>query len=345
MRFIYRSLHSQCIAAAALASQVVMTPPVAASTLNPLEVSCTVRDIWANEAPVVEPGFAPRVPAGLEYDETALEAAFEPTSAAGSREWTVTYKGTGVSRMSGSAKERVLRHGVLWWVEPADLQVTPNEAISALLQAGAVISRPEGDGRVYYRAREENARDIAQEAAELLGYGHYRVAIGNVNAGSGSRKAQPAAATTSRMGALRANVAMLRVEGRLSRSPLQFIEYIPAGMTVLPFGTSFVVHVDPVGFAGLRDYIEMEGNSVLLVGAEAPVHAGQEAGRSIRHCGGNALANRFPTPVVTSNYRGTAMIEVEGQRLRVRGGDSVLVVQKPLYGLGLEIAVMRFSER
>src|SRR5690606_28462308 len=140
-----------------------------------------------------------------------------------------------------------------------------------------------------------------------------------------------------------ADVAMLRLEGRLSRSPLQLIEFIPAGMTVMSFGTSFVVHVTAAGFPALRDYIEQEGNSVLLVGASGPVQRGAESGRLIRYCGGNFLADRFPTPVVSSLAGPTASIDVEGQSLSVADGDTVLVVQKPLYGRGLEIAVMRFG--
>ena len=236
--------------------------------------------------------------------------------------------------MSGAAKARVLRYGVLWWVNPSDLGVSPDKAISALLKAGAVISRPEGDGRVYFRARESEAESIAQAAAESLG--------GARMAGAGAPRLlmsdQPDYS-------LDADIAMLRVEGRLSRSPLQFIEYIPAGMTVLPFGTSFVVHVDADGFGLLRDYMEDEGNSVLLVGANGPVRVGDEAGRAIRYCGGSALSNRFPTPVVTSNASGAVTIDVEGQKLRIVRGDSLLVVQRPLYGLGLEVAVLRFGAK
>src|SRR3546814_339782 len=93
----------------------------------------------------------------------------------------------------------------------------------------------------------------------------------------------------------------------------------------------------------IRDFVADQGNNILLVGATGETAAGLEVGSGIRACGGNVLADRFPTPKIAAKTTGSMIVDVEGQALRVNAGDTVLVVQKPAWGRGLEVALMRFG--
>lgn len=356
MSFHLRISRSRQHACAAVVATLALTSSLAsANSFGHAEVSCAVPEIWSNADVAVTRPFGE-----AEADQSAsrlspLEAAYPqavferpmPQSGVSTEMWPVAYKSTGADRLKGAAKARILSFGVLWWVDPRSLGVTEKQAIGALLRSGAVIARPEGDGRVYFRARKEHALEVARKAAEILGHGGRSVALVEPGAGSASGQAADMAARLRQAPArLMADVVMLRVEGRMSRSPIQFIDYVPFGsMTILPFGTSFVVHVPPMDLTAMRDYMDMEGNKVVLVGASAPVVAGREVGRGIRFCGGVALSQRFPTPVVSSATGHTATVEVEGQTMRVTEGDTLLIVQSPPYGRGLEVALMKFTTR
>src|SRR3546814_16004489 len=93
----------------------------------------------------------------------------------------------------------------------------------------------------------------------------------------------------------------------------------------------------------IRDFVADQGNNILLVGATGETAAGLEVGSGIRACGGNVLADRFPTPKIAAKTTGSMIVDVEGQALRVNAGDTVLVVQKPAWGRGLAGALMRFG--
>src|SRR3546814_18898098 len=91
-------------------------------------------------------------------------------------------------------------------------------------------------------------------------------------------------------------VAMLRLEGRLSDSPAAFIDPFPAGnITILPFGTSFVIHVPPTDFDLIRDFVADQGTNIFLVGAPGAPAAGLDVGSGIRACGGHVTSDSCPT--------------------------------------------------
>ncbi|WP_162815074.1 hypothetical protein [Erythrobacter aureus] len=332
MSFSLRSLPGQC---AALALVLGATSPVAGGQGGQAHVECIVNDFWADR----QKSYHVPYQGSPQIQANGYGPVVQPIPR--TEALRVVYKSTGAERLRGSAKRRVLRYGVLWLVDPAMLGASESETISALLRAGAVISRSNGDGRVYFRARKADAERLAKRAAGLLGQRGIVTRLETTY--SPRRSSRQPNTIVSSIGAMSSSVAMMRVEGRLSRSPLQFIEFIPAGMTVLPYGTSFLVHVRPNEYPALRNYIEQEGNSVLLVGARSEVVAGDQASGAVRSCGGRALSRRFPTPVVTYAGRNLATLDVEGQQLRVAEGDTVLVVQRPQWGRGLEIAVMRFG--
>src|SRR3546814_9462570 len=65
---------------------------------------------------------------------------FAPAAPTFSKVWAVAYKGTGYDRMRGAARARVAALGVLWSVDPSELGISAPQAVSELLQAGAVIA-------------------------------------------------------------------------------------------------------------------------------------------------------------------------------------------------------------
>src|SRR3546814_6957469 len=86
---------------------------------------------------------------------------FAPAAPTFSKVWAVAYKGTGYDRMRGAARARVAALGVLWSVDPSELGISAPQAVSELLQAGAVIARRDSDGSVYFRALGNDAQRIA----------------------------------------------------------------------------------------------------------------------------------------------------------------------------------------
>ena len=329
----------QCLTAALFASlHLVSADAASAAPVAPTSkaISCATPDMWTGEARtsmVVSDGRG---------DDGSYAPPPVQISYAGANDaqgWSPVFKSDGASRLRGAARARVLSYGVLWLVEPAALGVTEAQAISALLRSGAVIARREGDGRVYFRAREADYQGIASRAATLLGVS----GKGEVRkARSSTAKSVPAAMSLNTLGV---DVAMMRMEGRYSSNPIEFIESMPGGMSVMPFGTSYVVHVPSSLVNSMWDALDGEGRRVLLVGASSPLLQGMQAAQAIQYCGGSALMRRFPTPSVARQDGGHAVLEVESQRMSVTSGDIVLVVQAPPYGRGIEIALMRFGKR
>lgn len=341
------SLFLRC-AVGAFGAGAIATPVVSAP-MRATAVSCVVPNMWKQE-PSVDI-------ANLQGPRTMFDPAVrEPSSVYGaavpsaSSEWAVKYKGTGYDRMRGAARDRVASFGVLWTVEPDELGISSQKAISELLSAGAVVARPDDDGTVYFRARKGEAQGIADRVASKFPkkLGFERPLNQRSNAGASvihaSAGPQPGTAKLAFSGGMTTEVAMLRMEGRLSSSPSAFIDHLPsANVTIYPFGTSFVVHVPPRDFDVVRDFLADQGNSILLVGATGDVEPGLQVGSGIRACGGNVLADRFPTPKVIGKSPTTMDVDVEGQPMRVQAGDMVLVVQTPAWGRGLEVALMRFG--
>lgn len=293
-------------------------------------VVCSIPSIW-------EPGSVRQVLVEREPPRLAEPQLPRPGNG---RPWQVVLKGTGADRLVGREKARILGFGVLWWVRPSEIGVSEARAISVLLRAGAVIARREGDGRVYFRARREVAQAVADRAVAMLG----PVQPGaTAPVGSGLDHLMAAITREPEISRMKATVAMLRVEGRQSRNPVEFIENIPTGMTVLPYGTSFVVHVSSYGVNDLTRYLDEEGNKVLLVGASGEVSVARPLADPIGSCGGRALLSRFPTPKVVQASSAGVMVDVAGQTLQIMRGDGLLVVSPPAFGGGLEMAFIRFD--
>lgn len=307
MNLDFRALPWRCLFAAVGAAAGAASADAAQS------VSCATPDAWSG---------APRV------SQVALRTAAAPADVrVSARTWSPVYRGDGVGRLHGATKARVLRYGVLWTVDPSDLGVSSREAVSALIRAGAAIARADGEGKVYFRARRSDYERVAARAASMLGSTGTVVRTAAIHSGLG------------------ADVAMMRVEGRASADPVQFIDSLPGGMEILPFGTSFVVRVPASQVESMWNALDEEGRRILLVGASSGMVPGAQAAQAIGSCGGAALMGRFPTPSVVRVSDAAAVFEVESQRVEARRGDVLLVVQAPPYGRGIEVALIRVVAR
>lgn len=333
--------------AAVVAGAGVISAPARSEAATRGTVSCVVPNMWKQDPQVDVPGLTP-TSALFEPAQQEPASYYAQTPSITATPWTVEYRGTGYDRMRGAAKARVAALGVLWSVDPSELGMSAQQAVSALLQAGAVVARRGTDGTVFFRARGGEAQRIADSVSSKYRTGAARqpatAANMQANTFQASAGPRPGTAKLAFSSGMNTEVAMLRLEGRMSGSPAAFIDHLPSGnITIMPFGTSFVVHVPPSDFELIKDFVADQGNNVLLVGATGEAQAGAEVGSGIRSCGGNVLADRFPTPTVSSKSAGSLVVNVEGQALRVNAGDTVLVVQTPAWGSGLEVALMRFG--
>ena len=330
MKTDLRSLPWQCLTVAAVAPFVAQAASAAPHQAAPASVTCTVRDAWAGplgSVRIAKPA-GPSVGSQVPTSAGAVVEA-DPSDTA---VWNPTYAGQGLRRVRSWARSRVLRRGVLWRVDPTEVGATQRRAGTALLRAGAAAVFYKRDGSVLFRATEERSGAVARRAAASLGFRGTPEASGN-------------AAVASAAGQASVDVAMMRVEGAYSNGPVAFIDALPSGMSVYPFGTSFAVYVPAERVEEMWSAIDGEGGRVLMVGASAPASTGSQAAEAVRHCGGSALLARFPTPRVVSADRRGVVMETEGQRLVARPGDVVLVVQAPPYGRGIEMALLRVTGR
>lgn len=239
-----------------------------------------------------------------------------------------SYRNDGLYGLRGARRAAAARRGVLWDVDMATFPAGQREAVEILLKAGASGASRNAKG-VYFRARREDRDAVVAKAEAILG-----------ERGRGARASARAPATVPSF-----DVAMLRMQGRWSNDPVQFVEALPSGVSVYPFGTSFVAHVPARGVDGMWDQIDMEGERVLLVGASSRPVFGAQASQALRFCGGTGLMGRFPTPTVVGGDASSLVIEAESQRIRIPVGDVVMVVQAPPYGRGIEAALMRVVRR
>jgi len=243
-----------------------------------------------------------------------------------------TWRSDGTWGLRGRARAWAQRRGPLWNVDARTYPVGQREMVEILLKAGANAASRDRRG-VYFRARADDRAGIVDRAERI---------IAQRASGSPSSRfdANPASTPTPSF-----DVAMLRMQGRWSADPIQFIEALPAGVSIYPYGTSFVAHVPASMVDGMWDQIDMEGERVLLVGASSRPVLNADAAQAVRFCGGTALMGRFPTPTVIGRDASALILEAETQRIRVPVGDVVMVVQTPPTGRGIEVALMRVVRR
>ena len=352
MKTDFRSLPWQCLTAVGMLPLVAL--PSKALAASPAEVSCATPDMWTGAARISK--VAPRRQAEAHRVSTDYSALMDDAtvvggsqaSASGSPEagtvaddiaWRSTYRGQGLGRTKGWARARILRRGVLWSVDPRDLGATQRQAGTALLREGASTIFYRRDGLVVFRAPAASRDAIAARAAARIG--------GSPSASSASSaKAAPSREMVAqRASSVSIDVAMMRVEGSYSNGPTGFIDALPGGMFVYPFGTSFVVYVPRERVDDMWNAIDGEGHRVLMVGASSSPTAGTQAASAVQFCGGTALMKRFPTPRVVRSDRTGVVMELESQALGAQVGDVVMVVQAPPYGRGMELALMRVVSR
>lgn len=302
-------------------------------------VTCATPDVWTGSARLTEvmpvDGGAIRIArrtetvwrtgasVGMDEDATSTPVPSIRTS----------YRGEGVWGLRGRTRAAALRRGPLWNVDARTYPVGQREMVEILLRSGATLASRDGRG-VYFRARaferdrivQKAERIIAERAAGLKATGRY--------------DANPSSSPVPSF-----DVAMLRMQGRWSSDPIQFVEALPAGVSIYPYGTSFVAHVPADLVDGMWDQIDMEGERVLLVGASSRPVLNADAAQAVRFCGGTALMGRFPTPTVIGRDASGLVLEAETQRIRVPVGDVVMVVQAPPFGRGIEVAMMRVVRR
>jgi hypothetical protein len=354
MKTDFRSLPWQCLTAVGMLPLVAL--PSKALAASSAEVSCATPDMWTGAARIskVTPrqnDGAPRVSApeyaALMDDATVVGGVRTATASVGSTDavaedasWRSTYRGQGLGRTKGWARARILRRGVLWSVDPRDLGVTQRQAGAALLREGASTVFYRRDGLVVFRAPASSRDSIAGRAAARLGASASAPAA-TASAGRTSHRA----AAVQRAASVSIDVAMMRVEGSYSNGPTGFIDALPGGMFVYPFGTSFVVYVPRERVDDMWNAIDGEGHRVLMVGASSSPASGSQAASAVQFCGGAALMKRFPTPRVVRSDRTGVVMELESQALGAQVGDVVMVVQAPPYGRGMELALMRVVAR
>lgn len=345
MKTDLRALPWRCLTAATLPLAVASTPspaaqPAAAPTT---EVVCATPDMWTGGARISRVQAPMRSPskdyAGLDLDYSSMVRdaqasggdAPSPNGEVSERssEWRAVYWGPGLGSLRGYARARVARKGVLWGVDPSEIGMTQKEAGAALLREGAAMVMYRKDGKVVFRAPASTRRAIAD-----------RVAEGRVGTPSTRSVTVRGAASPVSL-----DVAMLRVEGGYSSDPVGFIDALPGGMFVYPFGTGFVVYVPRDRVEAMWNAIDGEGRRVLMVGASSAPVAGAQAAAGVGYCGGSALMRRFPTPRVIRSDRTGVVLEMEAQPLGAQVGDVVMVVQAPPYGRGMELALMRVVGR
>jgi len=350
MKFDARALSWQALSVALAAQMTLASTAEAAGPGYGHQgmVTCATPDMWTGKEHISAVAPLLSQPSEMAAPPSTIEISSEVGSGLETgrerKTWAPEYKGTGADRLQGADRARVMSYGVLWLVDPRELGVSEAAAISALLRSGAKIARSEGDGRVYFRALEKNKDGVAQRAAKLLGgtlASSPRVSMAVTKKPAGAFQ-NPTSLASFTLGV---DVAMLRLEGRVSDDPISFIETLPGGMSVMPFGTSFVVHVPAVRARDLWDSLDSEGRRILLVGASSEVKEGSQVSQAIKYCGGSALMRRFPTPKVLRSTMDNALLEVEGQNLLANEGDLVMVLQAPAWGRGIEVAMMRFVGR
>lgn len=303
-------------------------------------VTCATPDVWTGAARLSEvmpiEGDAIRV---VHRSDTVWRTGgtvgVDEAGAAGGAAYSMTirssYRGEGLWGLRGRNRAAVQRRGPLWNVDASTYAVGQPEMVEILIRSGASGAKRDARG-VYFRARPENRERILERAREII---------------AERMSGRPSAGRPTPSGTASASfdVAMLRMQGRWSNDPIQFVEALPMGTSLYMFGTSFVVHVPAELVDGMWDQIDMEGERVLLVGASSRPVMNAQSAQAVRYCGGSALMSRFPTPTVVGRDAGGLAIDAEGQILRPRMGDVVMVVQAPPFGRGIEIALMRVVRR
>lgn len=317
MNKILGTLSLQCLAAA----MVTQATPVTAQYGAPARtaVSCATPDQWSGAART-----SVVTPLGRDDGSFSQPAVVEGSVTTG---WNAVFRGRALGRTRGALRQRLARQGGLWSADVDQVGITPAAALAAFRSMG-VRARLESGGRIAFRSKDGD-----RTASRAL-----QIALGR-------RVVSDVPSSTQVVRTVSVDNAVMRLEGRYSASAVQFVESLPAGMDVYPFGTSFAVHVPARLVASMWDAIDGEGTRVFLVGSSSTAVQGRPVSDAIQYCGASALLRRFPTPNVTATMSAGAIVEIEAQRMSVAAGDVVLTVQNPPYGRGVEIGVSRFSRR
>lgn len=323
----------------------VALPAVAAA--SPV-ISCASPEDWDDGARVVDVMSIGRGDDGSVIPPPVVEVSkrMETKEAAGI--WSPVYKSTGVEGLPESEQKSILKYGVLWLVDPADLGVSQKRAIDALNKSGAAAARADSNGRVYFRALEKDRDRVAEKAARMLvpdiQLTDMKDDPKSPGAAKNSRKASEDLNSFSDSALVNVDTAFMRLEGRYSHSAVQFIESLPAGLSVMPFGTAFAIYIPSSQASIMWDALDNEGKRVLLVGASTDAKSGESLAQAVQYCGGTALLRRFPTPKVVSAANKSVIVEIEGQSVLALDGDVVLIMQDPPFGQGIEVGLMRISK-
>jgi hypothetical protein len=238
--------------------------------------------------------------------------------------WNAVSKGQWLGRARGSLRAYLIRTGGIWHADPATVGLSPAQGLAAFRNIG-VRARYER-GVIVFRSRDGDATATRALSA-------YR----GVRSGTVVRQEVT--------GGVGIDVAVMRLEGRYSKDAPSFVDALAGGMEVYPFGTSYVVRVPSSLVPVMWDAIDTEGGRTFLVGASSPAREGDQIAGAIRFCGANALLSRFPTPTVRAALAGSAIVEIEAQRVAVSSGEVLMTVQSPVQGRGIEVAISRLKRR
>jgi hypothetical protein len=327
------------LATATLLSTVAATgAPVETSTFYaPSTVSCATPDSWSGAARL-----SVVMPLG-----SVLRASYEPPSievvqrtervVVRTVSLSSSYRGAGVDGLQGAAKSWATRRGGLWTVSGSPRGLSQRALMGVLTRAGASGVGRSGQS-VYFRAKPMERAVVLDRASAML-------SKTSVRRSSASRRTVARKVDSVPVTQASFDVAMLSMQGRMAGDPLQFVDSLPSGVEVYPFGTSYVVRVPSDLIDGMWSQIDEQGERVLMVGASSSPVIGADAAQAIRFCGGSALMSRFPTPTVVGAGTSSLVVQAEGQRMALGHGDVLLVVQSPPSGRGVELALMRVVRR
>jgi hypothetical protein len=306
------------------AAAALFTAVPAAATLQPPPPPCAAGDVWASRGKAALA--APAKPAPSASPKTAAPASPTP--------WKPVYRSTGLDSFTGKQRESVAAQGVVWSIDTAGSGLSGDQALAALLGAGAAAGWKGSKGIVFFRARQGSQDGIADAAYRAIRPSAPAIAA---QASAQAPAIAPAVAEPATASAMLVDATVIRLEGGTA-SAADLIARLPAEATLLPFGAGQIVRINAKDVAKFRQLVG-EGHQLLLPASRLPLTPGAELGSAIGQCGSAALSRRLPTPKVRNAIGRMAILDVEGQSLLVQAGDLVAVVAGT--GAIADLALMR----